>query len=461
MAPSSRARLHARSLSRAGRKYWVQIKASALAYNARYGLGRSYLKDRLSYVQETSMVDLHDPSKEELSQPAESSTSQQHSSTEVLRDRSLSVATTASHGRRSSVSSTTSRNQRDGLYHRIFHLSELLRVEKAHRDDNTSSYVEMVSKADPEKASFIRQTFERINQRSSANIAHLEQRLQDCWLQLKKQEQRAVVAQESNTSASSSQQQFFSPKGSFSRPASFSLPRLRSSKNSTAGEIHSLSPIESEGNSPTSETSAKPFLDELGELKLKEVKGQLAELKDTHRALEDEWRKAEKSWKDNKWEMMELLQEEKKRHYNLEVQVNDMIQVNLSEITNLKQDLACTEEKMVYQSYERSRDIWEVLDSYQNRLAKLETQQQVQQLEAMDLPQASVYKLYGQLINLLLTLAAILLVCVSTISAFTLPLLRTPWRALATLAAVAGALLVWNYLRVISHLEWKSWWPSV
>lgn len=46
------------------------------------------------------------------------------------------------------------------------------------------------------------------------------------------------------------------------------------------------------------------------------------------------------------------------RHYNLEIQVNDAIQLNLNEITNLKHDLACTEEKMVYQSYERSRDVW-------------------------------------------------------------------------------------------------------
>lgn len=51
------------------------------------------------------------------------------------------------------------------------------------------------------------------------------------------------------------------------------------------------------------------------------------------------------------------------RHYHLEVQVNDVIQLNLCEITNLKHDLACTEEKMVYQSYEKSRDMW-VRDSH-------------------------------------------------------------------------------------------------
>ncbi|XP_054859252.1 testis-specific protein TEX28 [Eublepharis macularius] len=405
------------------------------------------------------MVDLYDPSKGELSQQAEDSISQ-HSSTEAFRDRSCSVASTATQGRRSSVTSTSSRNQRDGLYHRIFHLSELLRVEKANRDDNTSCYVELVSKADREKAPSIRHAFERINQRSCANIAHLEQRLQDCWNQLKKFEQRTAIAQESHSSAASSQQQFFTLKGSFSRPAYFGLSRIRSSKNSTQEEIHSPSPTDSEGKSPASEASTQQFLDELSQLKFEDLRGQLAELKGAHKALEDEWQKLEKSWKDDKWEMMELLQEEKKRHYSLEVQVNDVIQVNLSEITNLKHDLACTEEKMVYQSYERSRDIWEVLDSYQTRLAKLETQQQTQQMEALDLPQASVYKLYGQLMNLLLTIAAILLVCVSTISAFTLPLLRTPWRALATLSVITAVVLVWNYLRDIPELEWTTWLPS-
>ncbi|KAL8164368.1 UNVERIFIED_CONTAM: hypothetical protein K2H54_049914 [Gekko kuhli] len=406
------------------------------------------------------MVDLHDPSKGELSQQAEGSTSQQCSSVDLHRDRSVSVASAASQGRRSSGSSNTSRSQRDSICHRIFHLSELLRVEKANQDENTSCYVELVSKADREKAPAIRQTFERINQRSSANIAHLEQRLQDCWLQLKKLEQRTGTAQEIAASTSSSQQQFLTPSGSFSRPAYFSLPRARSSKDGTVEEAHSPPPAQSEESGPPSGAHAKQVPSELGKLKLEELKSQLAELKGAHKALEEEWHQLDRTWKDDKWEMMELLQEEKKRHYNLEVQVNDVIQVNLSEITNLKHDLACTEEKMVYQSYERSRDIWEVLDSYQTRLAKLEMQQQAHQQEAMDLPQASVYKLYGQLINLLLTVAAILLVCISTVSACTLPLLRTPWRALTTLAVVTMVVLAWNYLPDITKLEWTTWLPS-
>ncbi|XP_077185826.1 testis-specific protein TEX28 [Paroedura picta] len=406
------------------------------------------------------MVDPQDPPKGESPQQAESSTSQQRSSVETFRDRTASVASTATQGRRSSGTSNAGRSQRDSLQHRIFHLSELLRVEKANQDENTSCYVELVSKADREKAPTIRQAFERINQRSSANIAHLEQRLQDCWLQLKRLEQKAVAAAEDSATSSSSSQQFSAPKGSFSRAGYFSLPRIRGSKVSTIEEIHGLAPGPSEESSPASEANPRQLLDEMGKLRMEELKSQLAELKGAHKDLEEDWHKLEKSWKEDKWEMMELLQDEKKRHYNLEVQVNDVVQVNLSEITNLKHDLACTEEKMVYQSYERSRDIWEVLDSYQTRLAKLESQQAAQQQEAMDLPQASVYKLYGQLMNLLLTVAAILLVCISTVSAFTLPLLRSPWRALTTLAVVTAVVLAWNYLPDVTELQWTTWLPS-
>lgn len=101
-----------------------------------------------------------------------------------------------------------------------------------------------------------------------------------------------------------------------------------------------------------------------------------------------------------------------------------------------------------------------MLESYQTRLAKLETQQQAQQQEVMEQPQASVYKLYGQVINLLLTLATILLVCVSTLSACALPLLRTRWRALTTLFVILIIALAWHYFSDIIHVEWTTWMTS-
>nr|XP_028567185.1 testis-specific protein TEX28 isoform X1 [Podarcis muralis]XP_028567186.1 testis-specific protein TEX28 isoform X1 [Podarcis muralis]XP_028567188.1 testis-specific protein TEX28 isoform X1 [Podarcis muralis] len=396
----------------------------------------------------TPMVDLCNSTKGESFQQAEDSAS----SVEPPRPRSVSVVST--------TSQLSSRNPKDVLRHRIFHLSEMLRVEKANRDDNTSCYVELVGKADREKAPSIRQAFERINQRSSANIAQLEQRLQDSWAQLKKLEQRIFTSQDSSSSsATPAQQQLTTPRNSMSHQPSFSIPRNRTTETCIVEELlPSIS--ESKENRSAQEASSKQILEEEIKQRVQELKAQLLDLREDHKVLEDEWHKLDESWKADKQQMMELLQEEKKRYYHLEVQVNDVIQINLNEITNLKHDLACTEEKMVYQSYERSRDIWEVLDSYQTRLSKLEMQQQAQQQEAMELPQASVYKLYGQLINLLLTIATILLVCVSTISACSLPLLRTRWRALATLLVIVIISAAWKYFPVIREQEWRTWLPS-
>ncbi|KAJ7317440.1 hypothetical protein JRQ81_003602 [Phrynocephalus forsythii] len=380
----------------------------------------------------------------------------------------IAAAEPSRRGRSPSVASATSqssyRSQKDALRHRILHLSELLRVERTNRDDNTSCYVELVSKADREKAPSIRQAFERINQRSSANIAHLEKRLQDSCAQLKTLEQRVWTTQDTSSSATSAQQQqqqqHSTSRNNFSRLSSFHFPRIRTPETSAVEEAH-LSPVsESKEHCPVPEPVLKQFLVDKTKQKLEELKAQLVELREDQKALEDEWHKMDEAWKADKQQMMEFLQEEKRRHYDLEVQVNDVIQINLNEITNLKQDLACTEEKMVYQSYERTRDIWEVMESYQTRLAKMEMQQQAQQQEARELPQASIYKLYGQLINLLLTLAAILLVCASTMSACALPLLRTRWRALTTLVLFMLTIVVWNYFSHTAQVEWKTWLPS-
>lgn len=42
----------------------------------------------------------------------------------------------------------------------------------------------------------------------------------------------------------------------------------------------------------------------------------------------------------------------------IEEQVNDHLQGHLDAIYHLKQNLACTEEKMSYLSYERAKEIW-------------------------------------------------------------------------------------------------------
>lgn len=228
----------------------------------------------------------------------------------------LQVDTTQT--RRASTDSTSSqlssRSQRDSLRHRIFHLSELLRVEKANRDDNTSCYVELVSKADREKAPSIRQAFERINQRSSANIAHLEQRLQESLSQLRKIEQRTppLLGQDNPTVV---QQPSSSPRGSwdFLRHPTLSKFRIRSAENASIDELNLPALTESKEEGLVPEAVPKPFLDEASQQRLQELKTQLENIRADYKALEDEWQKLEAAWKGDKQQMMEHLQEEKKR----------------------------------------------------------------------------------------------------------------------------------------------------
>jgi hypothetical protein len=62
-------------------------------------------------------------------------------------------------------------NLQESVKHSIFYLSEQLRVEKVNRDENTVSYLKLVSKADRHQALHIWWAFEKVNQHASANIA--------------------------------------------------------------------------------------------------------------------------------------------------------------------------------------------------------------------------------------------------------------------------------------------------
>lgn len=49
--------------------------------------------------------------------------------------------------------------------------------------------------------------------------------------------------------------------------------------------------------------------------------------------------------------------------------MNDLIELHQNEIENLKQQISDMEEKIQYQSEERLRDVYEMLDSCQTRVS--------------------------------------------------------------------------------------------
>ncbi|XP_056132686.1 transmembrane and coiled-coil domain protein 3 [Lampris incognitus] len=140
----------------------------------------------------------------------------------------------------------------------------------------------------------------------------------------------------------------------------------------------------------------------------------------------------------------QTLQEERYRYERLEDQLNDLTELHQHETSNLKQELASIEEKVAYQAYERGRDIQEALESCQTRVSKLELQQQQQQTVQLENTDAKV--LLGKCINIMLAIATVILVCVSTAAKFAAPLLRS--RAHLALTCLGVSLLV---------LLWKNW----
>lgn len=103
----------------------------------------------------------------------------------ILSGRSLSPSKQGFRDHSSQLYGGMARNLQKSIKHRTLYLLERLKVEKATRDQNTVSYLKLVSKADQRQALHIRQAFEKVNQQASATIAQIERRLHQCHQQLR------------------------------------------------------------------------------------------------------------------------------------------------------------------------------------------------------------------------------------------------------------------------------------
>ena len=137
----------------------------------------------------------------------------------------------------------------------------------------------------------------------------------------------------------------------------------------------------------------------------------------------------------------------------LEEQMNDLIELHQNEIENLKQGIVDMEEKVQYQSEERLRDIYELLEGYQTRvgfvhhhyenfslryfklyfslwsqISRIEHQQQQQfqqlvNIDSLENSNARVFVL--KLINVLLTFLQVILLIVATVASIIIPFIKT------------------------------------
>uniref|UniRef100_A0A8B9GU26 Transmembrane and coiled-coil domain protein 3-like n=1 Tax=Astyanax mexicanus TaxID=7994 RepID=A0A8B9GU26_ASTMX len=374
----------------------------------------------------------------------------------------------------------------DSLQRKILKLTEQLKVEQMERDDNVAEFLKLVNMADKQQVGRIRQVFEKKNQKLAQSISQLQKkleqyhrRLKDISKDLTKDLTKELSKDTLNISGSGRHPcldkiKTIGPGVSLSPPFFFNKPRefanLIRNKFGSADNIAQLkTSLEDSGgggralggsativgqtkyhSDDESSTGSSASADSNGnhsaphqDHTITMVLEELREIRQSQVRLAEEMEALKEDLKGDTF-LTQTLEEEKYRVERLEEQLNDLVELHQHEMANLKQELASIEEKVAYQANERARDLQEALESCQTRLSKLEVQQQQQQ--AVQVEAETGRMLLGKGISVLLAVATLLLVCVSTAARFVSPVLRSRLHLLATAVAV-----------LLLSLLWRSW----
>ncbi|KAA0713607.1 Transmembrane and coiled-coil domains protein 1 [Triplophysa tibetana] len=384
------------------------------------------------------------------------------------------------------------------LQQKILKLKEQLRIEQAARDDNVAEYLKLAGSANDKQQSIrIKQVFEKRNQKSAANIAPLQRKLEHYHRRLRDAEHSGVQRQPKDV-LRDMQQALLMPHilplvQWTSKPreiASLIRHKFGSADNinilkhgmedvdndittgacslgsagcqlqsgikfgsdedcssATSGSVGANSVTGAPGGPPSSRWNSlerahsgclNTFMKEVEDLR-----GAQARLDETVENLKGSCLK-ECSL------LMQTLQEERFRCERLEEQLNDLSELHQNEILNLKQVLASMEEKIAYQSNERVHDLQEALEACQTRISKMELQQVVQ-LEGLE--NTTARTLLGKVINVLVAVMAVVLVFVSTVANCVIPLMKTQIRSVSSLLLFFLFTVLWrNWDNFSAHI---------
>lgn len=151
-------------------------------------------------------------------------------------------------------------------------------------------------------------------------------------------------------------------------------------------------------------------------------------------------------------ELAMALETERYRAERLEEQLNDLTELHQNEIENLKQAIADLEEKVQYQSDERLRDVYEIMENCQTRISKIEHLSQQQYVTVEGIDNSNARAVVVKLINVVLTVLQVILLLVATAAGITMPFLKTRIRVLTTIICIISIVFIirqWSDLRNI------------
>ncbi|XP_075691561.1 testis-specific protein TEX28 isoform X2 [Rhinoderma darwinii] len=367
-------------------------------------------------------------------------------------------------------------------------LSELLHVEKTSQLENRIEYLHLLPKSDQPQAAQIQLQSEKGNHLIAAEVAHLEL-CQKKLLELEQGHLSNPLSMASEDldgenvdlqSADGLQNPLLLPTSS-QEPASnacavhdmapyfyYKDPSLAWIPSSSFVETSSLAgeiPITPKGSLDRRCCNIEPLMKEITAVKYKQD------------FLEKECLQLRSRYLSDNSIIMELLREQHLRYSHLLVHMNDLREQQNAEIENMKEVILFMEEKMAYQSYERARDIWDEMGLFQSRLSKIEAEQKPQNSpESVDEANSSQI-FYSKVMNLLpiivtntrqilygkvmmkclLVIVTVLLICLSAVSLYAIPLVTTPLYTITPLIIVAlshGVSHNWGTLSVNLQRSW-------
>ncbi|XP_010626347.1 testis-specific protein TEX28 isoform X2 [Fukomys damarensis] len=315
------------------------------------------------------------------------------------------------------------RSLQEGIRHRIFYLSEQLRVERASRDENTMNYFKLVANTTRHQAEHIWRAFERVNQRIWATMWHMECQLRQCYQQLLELEGRRH-------------------KGLALKAEGGPDDREQPSGPGTAAAC-------GPETNPSSPRQQRVFLLHRAEEELAEVRNSCLDLQEGYQHFQDRYLT-------DLPVLLESLQEQRYRHALVVEQMDDHLQRHRNEIYHFLQSLVCTEEKMAYLSYEQAKEMWEVMEAFKSRLARLEATQQATQVEVTTRLWSGPREVLLRFMSLLLVLVCVVLACVSTVCSCPLPPATWHLRTCTVLILLGLGALAWQKQHAIAATDWQG-----
>ncbi|ESO05926.1 hypothetical protein HELRODRAFT_188231 [Helobdella robusta] len=337
---------------------------------------------------------------------------------------------------------------------KIAKLNHLLECEQKCLQEKTNEFLQIVKEADSNQATRIKSLYDRKTKKITGSIWNLQKKLTSCQNKLK---QFQKVEEECGFSSKYRSAEFLPSKKHSSKSSPEKTNMKKSSKikkkfslgvsdDDDDNEVDSGRKRDDDNdggddNDAEEEEEEDDDVDGDDEYDVMEVELSEDEVAALFRELEQA---SQVKQTHEEWQM--LLTETRYHSDHLEEQINDLMELHQQEVLNLKQELSSLEDKLEYQLDERMRDLLDLVEACQTKMAKLEIQQQ-QLLPIEALEQFSMKTCATKMANFLLSILAIVFIFLSMdINSFR-SLLTHRYRYWIAGCIMMASVIIWKLLQ--------------